>query len=276
MSGYKRDLTKVAMVLLLVALIGGVTYYLFPQTLIEPPPRLAFSLLFGQGNIASTDSMGKSEAVYLEVLEIGFDFANGSTTYLPELNLHAQDLSDVCPDKYSGEVDASPLQRIRVKVTPCYAMASDVDYTLDTIRNSTIHASLKGEEVVDLGVFDRANHIEKYVGYSSNRSAFLHCYSVDLSSSGHWSRESITPELGIDVAELSVALAGSGTSLITFDAMYSMHLKYNIKTTGGTEQGETGLSWEGRMGTFEIVYDQGRITRVRYDFTTVKLLLLVA
>ncbi|MDH5375994.1 MAG: hypothetical protein OEZ21_08620 [Candidatus Bathyarchaeota archaeon] len=276
MSGYKRDLAKVAMVLLLVALIGGVTYYLFPQTLFEPQPRLAFSFLFGQGNIASTDSMGKSETVYLEVLEIGFDFANGSTTFLPEGNLLAQDLSDIYPDKYSGEVVASSLQRIRVKVTPCYAVASDVDYTLDAMRNSTIHASLKGEEVVDLGVFERANYIEKYVGYSSNRSAIVHCYSVDLSSSGYWSRESITPELGIDVAELSVVLAGSGTTLITFDAMHSVHLKYNIKSTGGTEQGETDLSWEGRMGTFEIVYAQGRITRIRYEFTTVKLLLLIA
>jgi len=274
MSEYKKEVVvATAMGVLLFALIGGLTYFLLPPTLLEPSPQPAFSFLFGQGNTVLANSIGKKQTVYLEVLEIRFDFMNGSTTYLPEDNLLAQDLSDIYPEKYSGEINASSLQRIRVKVTPCYAMTSDIDYTLDTIRDSTIHTSLKGEEVVDLGVFERANYIEKYVGYSSNRSNVVHCYSVDLSSSGYWSKESTTPELGIEIAELSRMLTRSGTALITFDAMHSVHLKYNI-STGGTKHGETDLSWEGRVGTFEIVYHQGKIILIRYDFATVELLLL--
>lgn len=273
MSEYKREMiVATAMGILLVALIGGLTYYLFPQTIFEPPLRVAFSFFFGQGNTASADSMGGNQTVYWEMLIIRFDFANGSTI-LPV----SQDWSDLHEiPTYSGEVNASSLQRIGVEVMPCYGMTSppDMNYTLDTIRNSTIHASLKGVEAVDLGVFERLNYVEKYVAYSSNRSVRVYCHSVNFSSSGYWSGKSLTPDLGIDVAELSGMLTGSGTALITFDATHNVHLKYNITTKGGTEQGETSLSWEGRMGTFEIVYDEGKITWIRYDFTTVKLLLL--
>lgn len=275
MSEYKKDMiVATAMGVLLVALISGVIYYLFPPTLSESQPQVAFSFFLGPASGASTDSMGKNETVYLELLEIRFHFSNGSTICLPEDDLLAQDLSDVYPDKYSGEVNASSLQRITVKVRPAYGADADIDYTVDTIRNSTIYASLKGVEVVDLGAFERTNYIERYVGYSSNRSVFIHCHSVDVSSSGHWSGALLAPELGMDVDELSGILDGSGTSLITFDAAHNVHLKYNVTTRGGTQQGETDLSWEGRMGTFEIVYNQSRITCVRYDFTTVKLALL--
>lgn len=276
MSEYKKEMIVATVTgVLLVGLISGVIYILFPPTPFELPPRLALSFFLGLGSGASADSMGKNETVYLEVLEIGFDFANGSTMNLPEMNLHAQDLSDVCPDKYSGEINASSLQRVTVKVTSCYGANADIDYTVDTVRNSTIYASLKSVEVVNLGVFERANCIERYVGYSSNRSVVvrIRCQSVDVSSSGYWAGKELTPELGMDVAELSGMLTGSGTALITFDATHSIHLKYNI-TTGSIQQGETDLSWEGRIGTFEIVYDQGKITWVRYDFTTVKLALL--
>lgn len=275
MSEYKRDLmVATAMGVLLVALISGVIYYLFPPTLVGSQPRVAFSFFLGPVIGASAGSIGKNETVYLEMLEIRFEFSNGTIINIPKEpdNLRAEDLSDFYPDKYSGEVIASSLQRITVQVRSTYGAAADMDYTVDTVRNSTICASLKGVKVVDLGVFER-RMLEKYVGYSKNSSVVIYPHEVDISSSGNWTREHLNPELGIDIAELSGMLSGSGVTLIAFDAAHSVSLKYNI-TSGGTAQGEADLRWEGRMGTFEFVHHQGRITLVRYDFTTIKLSLL--
>jgi hypothetical protein len=93
------------------------------------------------------------------------------------------------------------------------------------------------------------------------------------SCSGFW-KTTGTGGWTINADQLSSMLQGNGTALITFDAAINASVRYELRNEN-VETGELTLSpWEGRLGIIEIVYEQGKITWIRYSFSRASLTLL--
>ena len=95
----------------------------------------------------------------------------------------------------------------------------------------------------------------------------------DRTATGYW--ESTNYSWEITASQLSEILNGSGVATITFNTCYSTELKYKIITMPeGVLTGNASLSWSGAWGTLQLTYKEGKISLVKYNFKTIKLIMI--
>lgn len=267
---YRGEIAQLAIVaVLLVALLSGVSYYLFPQYSSPIGPTPSFVYAWVKGNESQTGNTYESKTVLWELLDFEFSFVNGSSVHEPNVGDEIGKEYVVYPE-YHGEFDATDLLKIVIRRFPVtiggiknttigqvyietFTHEDNTTSYLEAHGNFSISVSLRGIDVIDLGTLKLIDWV--YGPYSD---------------SGYWKKGSWT----IDVNQLSSMLLGSGTALITFDAALNVHVQYEITVEGTTKTGENDLSLEESMGTIEIAYDQGKLLYVRYDFESIRLILL--
>lgn len=96
----------------------------------------------------------------------------------------------------------------------------------------------------------------------------------ERSSTGYWKTTDYI--WGITTNQLGDMLRKSGTANITFTMDINMGLKYKVTTTSeGNLTGDAALSWSGMWGTLQLTHEEGEISWVKYNFATLKLIMLV-
>jgi len=266
---YGREIAQSSIVaVLLVALLSGVSYYLFPQYSSSIGPTPSFVYAWVKGNESQTGNVYENKTVLWKLLDFEFSFVNGSSIHEPGEGEKGEE--QVIRLEYHGELDATDLLKIvirqfsviiggvkdmtigQVHIETFTHEDNTTDY-LEAHGNFSISVSLRSIDVIDLGTL-------KLIDWVRDPS----------SDSGYWKNGAWT----MDADQLSSMLLGSGTALIVFDAAVNVHVKYEITVEGITKTGENDLSWEGSMGTIEITYDLGKLLYIRYDFESIKLQLL--
>ena len=265
MGEYRKELVKSAIVAIMSAsLLGALTYYLV-QPEYSPIP-VAFALSEARqltGNYSTLEGSG---------LILKFTFLNGS----------------VITKKCSGELNAADLQRMTLSVygfsNDLYSRDTDtivrflVTYLQDRIINVTL---VDGEqEMTDLGSSKSLGGITSWQSgrlgdpkqeyYNVLLDELKSPFSVarkEFSSTGYWKA---TDDIwSITVSQLSDMLHGSGKASMTFTVDTNIELKYRfIRTSGKNLTGSTNLSWSGTWGTLQLTHEEGKISWVNYDFTS--------
>jgi hypothetical protein len=284
-SWYKREIVFAGiMALLLTVVLGAMSYFLLPQTGTQlkarSPTIFAFSLT--GGNIAYESPTLENQTIRQDTmdwlqLEFEFIFANGSSIHEPDIFNGEVGKQFIIRPEYHGEFEAETLQRISIELFRVYItdLPENASTSLEVNKNTTISVSLRATQIIDLGVRTSLNERTKY-----EQTMFPKLHGSTkllgggvLSCSGFWE----TTGYGgwtINISQLSDMLQGNGTALITFDATINASISYEIGNEN-VETGEVTLSpWEGRIGTIEIVYEQGKITWIRYSFSRASLILL--
>ena len=264
MGEYGKELLKSAIVAILFAsLLGALTYYLVQPE--HGPTPVAFAL--GEerqlsGNYSTLEGSG---------LALKFMFLNGS----------------VITNKYSGEFNATELQRITLSIydftSDLYGKDNDtvVRFLVAYLRNRIIQVTLvdQEQEMTDLGL---SKHLGGISSWQSGRlgDPKQGCYNLlldelklsvdvtgeELSSTGYWNAPDYV--WSVTVSQLGDMLHGSGTAHIAFTVNISMELRYRfIRTSGEDLTGSTSLSWSGTWGTLQLIHEEGKISWAKYNFT---------
>lgn len=267
---YGREIARSAIVaVLLIALLSGVSYHLFPQYSSPIGSTPSFVYAWVKGNESQTDNPYESKTVLWESLDFEFIFVDGPSIHEPNVGEEIGKEYVICPE-YHGEFDATDLLKIVIKrfsltiggakntiLGPfhieTFTYQDNTTSYLEAHGNFSISVFLRSIDVIDLGTLQLIDWIHG-----------------PYSDSGYWKNGAWT----IDVNQLSSMLPGSGTALITFDATVNVHVQYEITVEGTTKTGENDLSWEDSMGTTEIAYDDGKLLYIRYNFESIRLILL--
>ena len=279
MSAYKREVIFAGiMALSLITVLGAMSYFLFPQTTSQlktrTPATLAFSLI--GGNLAYESPTIENQTIRHETmdwlqLEFEFAFANGSSIHEPDVHSVPEGETGAIRPEYYGEFDARTLQKISINLFGIGVISFPENTSLEVSKNTTINVSLKAVQVTDLGAYKCLNERRTITVFPKGFEVEIG--SRNVSYSGFW--KSYGNYWIIDAGQLASMLQGNGTALITFDAAVSAMVEYEMTRGETTETGEVVLSpWEGRIGTMEIVYEQSKITWIRYSFSRVSLVLL--
>ena len=278
MSAYKREVIFAGiMALSLITVLGAISYLLFPQTTSQlktrTPATFAFSLI--GGNLAYESPTIENQTIRHDTmdwlqLEFEFTFANGSSIHEPDWRSVPKGETGAIRPEYYGEFDAKTLQKISINLFGIGVISLPENTSLEVNKNTTINVSLKAVQITDLGVYRRLN--ERKTITVNPKGFEVEIGSRNVSYSGFWKSYG---NWIIDADQLASMLQGNGTALVTFDATVSAMIEYEITRDETTEKGEAALSpWEGRIGTIEIVYEQSKITWIRYSFSRVSLILL--
>lgn len=286
MSEYKKGFLKSAIVAIMSAsLLGAATYYLVPPR--HRPVTVAFAL--GEGRQFS----GNYSTLFGFYLISNFTFLNGSVVAenpFPPIEELAR--GKLPTEEYGGEFNATQLQKITITVrVPGYIGLSGlsdkgtVTFKVKWLQDRTINVTLVDREITDLGSSKSFGDIW-YVKSSSAPHVqdetppvfempppYFNVTRIERSSTGYWKNTGIWE---INVNQLGDMLYGSGTADIVFTMNINMELKYEIVTTSeGNLTGSTNLSWSGIWGTLQLTHEGGKIFWVSYNFTYVKLIMIV-
>jgi len=277
-SEYRKELLKSAIVAIMSAsLLGAATYHLVQPR--QRPIIVAFAL--GEGRQFSADCSASSGFW----LSLNFTFLNGSV---------------ITRNPYCGEFNATELQKISVRVHGFAGFDFDesiLRFMTVYVQNRTIDATIADQGITALG---SSKNLGNTLGcYSTNEiftpeeedahRAALHAeldrlrsyFNVtrkelpreERLSTGYWKTYTMWE---ITMNQLDEMLHGSGTANITFTVGIDIDLYYKITTTsGGNLTDSTDLSWSGTGGTLQLTHEEGKISWVKYNFTTVKLIMLV-
>jgi len=262
---YRKELFRSAVVAIISASLLGALVYHFVQPEYGVGP-VAFALA-EERQLSGNYSILEGSDLILK-----FTFLNGS----------------VATKKYGGEFNATELQRITLSV---YGFSNDL-YGEDTdtvvrflvahLWDRIIHVTLvdRNQEMTDLGTSKSIGGIsswqsgglgdQKQGHYNVLLDELKSSFDVarkELSSTGYWNAPDYT--WSITVNQLGDMLHGSGTAKITFTADINMELKYRFISTSGEDlTGSTPLSWSGTWGTLQLTHEEGKISWVNYNFTS--------
>jgi hypothetical protein len=288
-SEYRKELLKSAIVAIMSAsLLGAATYYL-----VQPgyrPISVAFALVEGR------QFSGNCSVAFGCWLDLNFTFLNGSViTKSPLPPLEELCLGKPIPDEYSGEFNATELQKITVVVhgfSGFYLHGKSILKVLVAcLEDRIINVTMLDQEMTDLGssksfggIWGTSTsrdggapgepYIENKTELDELKSSFNVAGKALESSTGYWKTTDYIWE--ITTNQLGDMLRESGTANITFTMDINMGLKYKITTTSeGNLTGDATLSWSGRWGTLQLTHEEGNISCVKYNFITVKLIMLV-
>lgn len=272
----KKILGRTLSAVLVACLLGAIVYY-SPIGNVSSKPSFAFALLVGDQT--QMDPEYANTSLLWRFFEMQFGLGNGSRIYAGGVGLHVpkgESWGGVKPE-YHGGFNAS-VQDIVVNLwsyrrnppgtfenqTAAPIRVGSIA-NVSTIENATIHASF----------------VTPMMTYMDNCTFIYGPEGSSTSSCGYWNLDPVwgrvntnCPWWEISSGELLRYLEGSGTTTITFDATYNVHVNYSVKLGGETEIGEKDLHWEGTLGTIEIKYDENGIFEIRYDFIRIEFVLL--
>ncbi len=277
-SEYRKELLKSAMVAIMSAsLLGALTYYLLqPEQTLMP---VTFALDEGR-QFPGERSMLDGSCIVLK-----FTFLNGSAMRKRPFPSYDEIFQRVPGQgEYSGEFDATELQRITLSVHGISGLCFDSDTVVGGlvayVQDRTIDATLVygDQEMTNLGLSRSFGVIsgvqlvrlgELNPGYydvllDELKSSFG-VTGQEFSSTGYW--EAADSKWDITVNQLGDMLHGSGTVRITFTMNVSMNLKYRlIRASEEDLTGSTNLLWAGTLGTLQLRHEEGKISWVNYNF----------
>jgi len=284
-SEYRKELLKSAIVAIMSAsLLGALTYHL-----VQPghrPISVAFAL--GEGRQFS----GNYSASFGCCLILNFTFLNGSV--ITKSPFPPEDPCLLPLNEYSGGLNATELQKITVSVSGFTGFHDEgtVRFLIACLQNRIIDVTLVDQEHTDLGSSKTFGdtwgvcswngppgpvtheEIEELRAELRELSSSFNITRKERSSTGYWKTTDYIWE--ITANELSDMLKGSRIANITFTVNINMELKYKITTTSeGNLIGNATLSWSGTWGTLQLIHEEGEIFWVNYNFTTVKLIMIV-
>jgi len=285
-SEYRKELLKSAIVAIISAsLLGAVIYHVFqPEHGLMP---VVFA--FGEGEQFSGDySLLESSCVVL-----GFTFLNGSVITSPLPSLEDMNRGVSIPNECIGEFNATELKKIILSVSDFddffYNRDSALRYLVTWLRDRIISAKLveSEQEITELGTstsLGRNWNIQsgrigdpKEEHYKLLLDALKASFNItvkELSSTGYWKASDYIWAITAD--QLNDILHGSGTINITFTLDIKTELEYKIIRTSEEDlTGKTTLEWTGTSGTLQLTHEEGKISWLKYNFKTVKLIMVV-
>ena len=278
-SEFKKGFLKSAIVAIMSAsLLGAATYYLVPPG--HRPVTFAFAL--GEGRQFS----GNYSTLFGFYLISNFTFLNGSViTRNPIEPIEELAQGKIPYEEYGGEFNATQLQKITISVIQFIGLSDKGTGTFEVVwlQNRTIDVTLVDREITDLGSSRSFGDI-LYVKSSSaphvqdetpvyEMPPFFNVTRVERSRTGYWKT---ARSWKINVNQLGDMLYGSETADIVFTMNINMELKYKVVTTAeGNLTGSTNLSWSGIWGTLQLTHEEDKIFWVSYNFTNVKLIMIV-
>jgi hypothetical protein len=273
-SEYRKELLKSAIVAIMSAsLLGAATYHL-----VQPEHR-SISVAFALGEERQFSGI-HTKAKFNWFLALNFTFLNGSSV---EVRPFPNAECSPTPNPYTGEFDATDLQKIAVSFSAFHYVDDYIDATefmLAFLRNRTIAATLIDQEMTDLGSgknFGTWGYIltrpYNQTEYNELISSFNASKMGVKPSTGYWKATrcaSLDANWEMSINELGDMLHGSGTANITFKLQLTEQLKYKLTTSEGDSMiGNATLSWSGMWGIFQLTYEEGKISWVKYNFTTI-------
>ena len=273
------------MALMLITVLGAVSYLISPQTedheiqyVFQAPESFAFTLT--EANVSNESPTPENQTMKYDTmdwLQLEFEFTFTDKIYpIHEPDMFNKKHVTIYPE-YHGEFNATPLQSIDIELFRFFCMGSlpENATSMEFYRNITISATLRDTQIIDLGVRTSVNERIK-TRYSIIRGflgGIVEISGWDWSCSGFWEKNHAGGWI-ISVDQLSSMLQGNGTAYITFDATINARVRYEMKNETEETSELTLPTWEGRLGTIEIVYEQGKITWIRYSFFSASLTLL--
>jgi hypothetical protein len=275
---YRREMIfSGIMALTLIAVLGAVSYLLSPQTedhetqyVFQTPETFAFALT--EANVSNESPTPENQTMKYDTmdwLQLEFEFTFTGKYPIHEPSTHGKTMR--IEPEYHGEFDATPLQSIDIELFRVFCGGSlpENATSLEFFKNITISASLRTTQIIDLGVRTSINERIKtmYSIVRGLKGSIVEISGWDWSCSGFWEKNHAGGWI-ISVDQLSSMLQGNGTAFITFDATINARVRYEMKNETEETSELTLPTWEGRLGTIEIVYEQGKITWIRYSFYT--------
>jgi hypothetical protein len=299
---YRREIIfSGTMALMLIAVLSAVSYLISPQTedfqiqyVFQTPETHAFTLTVSNASSESPTLENRTiKYDMIDWLQLEYEFTFSGHIYpIHEPSNHGK-TTRIGPE-YHGEFNATPLQSIDIELYRIFIdgfSPENMTY-LEIYKNITISASLRTTEnvtsvelcknikispsqrttqIFDLGVRTSIN--EKTKLYDSNVEISIQSWM--WSATGFWQKNNAGGWF-ISVDQLSNMLQGNGTAVITFNATINTRIKYELRNENMETSEVTLPQWEGRLGTIEIVYEQGKITWVRYSFYRASITILSA
>lgn len=263
---------------LFACLLGALIYYLPLEGVI---PQSAIEFVWATGEDSPTESE-YNVCLNRVFFEVKFYFANGTGVSIPAIFPPYLSTGPTRPQdhrpEYHGEIDATSLTTIGARFIQFgVKRPGDAIATMEIHENRFVNVHLvSGGVTTGMGMHEYLNesnnvwfnqthtHIYGYGTYetSTNTGYFVE-YGTNVAT---WN---------ITVNELSQMLPYTGTATIDFHTSLEVNVHYNITINGETKIGDTKLTWNGILGTYQLNLDQGRILSVKYDFMSVFLFLKI-
>jgi hypothetical protein len=292
MSEYKKEIIKLSIAAVLLAVLLGVPCsYFFPEIIRIQPP-IAFAFAWVEGDMTGDDSFS-NKTISWNMLEFEFRFMNGSLIHFPYWILVGPEenitlYGEGWYESKKGEFNATTLQSITVRF--CHARGVSLwyprnsTYRLETNRTTIIDVFLEALNITDLGSYNCWNDIDALIIHNRGNHTSIECgpqipYPRGNSSASGlwrlvWTNYGYVHTWVVNATQLSSMLHDSGTAFIAFDTTLKIDIDYEIVTEDQTTAGRRTLSWEETMGTIEIIHNHGKLFWMRYDFSSVRLVLL--
>jgi hypothetical protein len=266
----KKIVSATVVAVMLVALLGFLSYRFFPQFKVQTP--FAFGWLEGK-----QERTNNTITLLISTLSPGFTFQNETAWWQEQWALKTYGIPENQSITLQGEHNATWLKLMSIHPYNIICTPADLPfdgtYHITATINTTIHVSLEAVTNVDLGVYDCWN--ESYIVFQNDTHSETSSIGEPAwNISGYWAPKDRSIDWEIDVEKLSGMLQGSGTALITFQGALRVDLDYQITMNGVETTNEKNLSWEGTMGTIKITYDQGRIIWVEHELHAIDLTML--
>lgn len=274
----------------LLACLLAVSIYSLP--LESDVLRPSFGFVWGSG----ADSPAESEynvCLRRGFLKMNFYFANGTVLSIPnlwpeiemELDPDAQiitgPMGPVLPE-YHGEIDASSLIAIGVRFIQFgLKRPGDAIATMEIFENRSVEVHLiSGGVTTEMGTHNYLNQqFDVWFNQTHTMTGSDGRYEITPPNTGYFvERFTINvPAWKITLNDLYQMLPDTGTTTIKFHTTIDIDIThYNVTVIGGdTMIGAEKLTWDGILGTYELIIDQGRVLSVKYDFISAVLFLRI-
>lgn len=273
----------------LLACLLAVSIYWLP--LESDVLRPSFGFVWGSG----ADSQAESEynvCLRRAFFKMNFYFVNGTVLSIPnlwpeiemELDPDAQIAGSTGPalPEYQGEIDASSLVAIGVRFIQFgVKRPGDAIATMEIFENRSVEVHLvSGGVITGMGTHDYLNEqIDVWFNQTHMMTGSDGRYEITPPNTGYFVERFIinVPAWKITLNDLYQMLPDTGTATIEFHTTIDVDiLHYNITVIGGdTKIGAEKLMWDGILGTYELIIDQGRVLSVKYDFISAFLFLKI-
>jgi hypothetical protein len=275
-----RGIFRASVIAVLFACLLGALIYYLPLEGVIPQSAIGFVWATGEDSPTESEYNVCLERVFFEVK---FYFANGTGVSIPAIFPPYLSTGPTRPEdhrpEYHGEIDATSLTTIGARFIQFgVKRPGDAIATMEIHENRFVNVYLvSGGVTTGMGMHEYLNennnvwfnqthtHIYGNGTYetSTNTGYFVERYRTNV------------PTWNITVNELSQMLPYTGTATIDFHTSLEVNVHYNITINGETKIGDTKLTWNGILGTYQLNLDQGRILSVKYDFMSVFLFLKI-
>jgi hypothetical protein len=276
LSESKLDLFgKCLAAIMLACLLGTAVYYTSLDG--NTQPNFAYAFTWFEGDQQQVYEDYADTTLLSHNLGMRFGLKNGTTVYV-----HDPYESPESNPEYQGSIE-SIINSLEVSLLNEWTISGATGVS-SGVKITVGGPSFTSSPVANLTVFENTTISTILVTLTNtDMGSYTIWYGPDLfeasNTPGYWpdTKTLVTnsPTWSVLSTQLLDLLEGEGTATIEFNAVFSVHVDYEIALSENvTETGEKDLTWNGTMGTIKITYDTTRISQVQYDFKQIQLALL--